>query len=101
VSQPAYAYSPTPEIPPFEGRDVAYVVIKISGLGRVQTERTPVFSIDDLVRLIGEYRCIGVFHRQDNDGELYRVQVLTPKDIDTCPWEPADPHDDGIIRARP
>lgn len=102
MSEPAYVYgAPTPAIPFFEERPVAYTVIKISGVGKVQTHDTPVIRLDDLVRLIGEYRCVGVFHREDKDGEIYREQVLVPKEIDTCPWEPDDPNDDGIIRYRP
>lgn len=101
-SQPEYAFRPpTPHIPSFEERTVAYVVIKISGVGKVQTADTPVIRMDDLVRLVGEYRCIGVFHREDKDGEIYREQVLVPREIETCPWEPEDPNDDGIIRYRP
>ncbi len=102
MSNPATVHhipQPTPDIPRFEGREVSYVVIKISGVGKVQMEETTVFSMDDLVRLVGEYRCVGVNFKEDRDGQIYREQTVVPKEIDTCPWDPDDPTDTGILRA--
>jgi hypothetical protein len=61
-----------------------------------------VISTDDRVRLVGEYRVVGVRHDvDDKTGEVIRIQILKPISIQLCPWDPSDPTDDGIVRARP
>lgn len=89
-----------PSIPQFEGLPVTSVAVKISGLSTVTADGLPVFSVDDRVRLIGEFKCIGVRHTVDKNGDVIREQILTPTVVDTCPWNPDDPADDGVLRAR-
>lgn len=85
----------------FEGLPVKAVEIRISGLSRIETSEPPVFSVDDRVRLVGEFRCIGVRHEVDKKtGDLIRIQVCAPVTVDTTPWDPEDPDDDGVVRTR-
>lgn len=91
--------APTP-YPIFEGRTVSGVTIQISGVGKADLDGV-VLSTDDIVRIAGEFRCVSVQHKVDpKTGELMRVQTLTPKTIDVIPFDPADPNDDGVVRAR-
>jgi hypothetical protein len=88
-------------IPAFEGRAVDSVSIKIHGA--MPTDDLPenlVVSVDDRVRLVGEYKVVGVRHFVDpRTGDLVREQVLKPIFVNTLPWDESDPKDDGIIRA--
>ncbi len=89
-----------PPIPMFEGQHVSRVAVKISGLSTVDGEMKP-FGIEDRVRLVGEFKCVKVLHEVDpKTGDLVRVQVLTPSEVAPCPWDPTNPHDDGVIRRR-
>jgi hypothetical protein len=91
-----------PSIPSFEGAPVSTARMKISGASAIEAADDIVISTDDRVRLVGEYRVVGVQHSvDDKTGELVRVQVLKPIAIQLCPWDPTDPTDDGIVRARP
>ncbi len=89
-----------PSIPLFEGEPVQALQAKISGLSNVTSPDLPVFTVDDRVRLIGEFKCVGVRHVRDKLGNLVREQVLTPLEVDVCPFDPEDPNDDGVVRAR-
>lgn len=90
-----------PAIPKFEGAEVSAVAIKISGKSEVTGAEDVVISTDDRVRLVGEYRVTGVRHYvNEATGEITREQVLKPISIQLCPWDPSDPSDDGIVRAR-
>ena len=90
----------SPRIPQFEGAPVESVEMRISGLSKVDAEEAPVFTVDDRVRLVGEFKCVGVRHETNKNGDLIRVQMLSPITVDTTPWDPSDPDDDGVIRAR-
>lgn len=91
-----------PAIPTFEGAPVAIARMKISGASAIEATDDVVISTDDRVRLVGEYRVVGVRHTvDDKTGELVREQILKPLTIQLCPWDPTDPQDDGIVRARP
>lgn len=103
MTQPAtnVHHFPSPAIPKFEGAEVSSVSIKISGRSEVVGAEDVVISTDDRVRLVGEYRVVGVRHFVDEKtGEITREQVLKPLSIQLCPWDPSDPTDDGIVRAR-
>ena len=93
-----------PSIPRFEGLPVAALRVKISGLSQITGDDgdvMPVFSVDDRVRLVGEFKCVGVRHYVDpKNGEVIREQILAPIGVTTCPWDPQDPADDGVVRAR-
>jgi hypothetical protein len=103
MSEPAVVnpfQRPTPPIPRFEGRTVDAASIRI--VGTMPTDELPpiTVSVDDTVRLVGEYRVVGVRHYVDpKTGDLIREQVLKPLVLDTMPWDTSDPSDDGIIRA--
>lgn len=106
MSQPAEEYDDEqdqvtePPIPEFEGQSVSKVIVKISGLSSVEGEM-PVFGIEDRVRLVGEFKCIKVGHEVDpKTGDLARVQILTPVQVAPCPFNPDNPHDDGVVRRR-
>jgi len=92
---------PQAPIPAFEGRVVDQVSIKIAGT--MPTDDLPedlVVSVDDRVRLVGEYKVVGVRHYADpRTGDLVREQVLKPIFVNTIPWDESDPKDDGVIRA--
>jgi hypothetical protein len=91
-----------PSIPPFEGAAVEGASIKISGNCPVESADDVLISIDDRVRLVGEYRVVGVNFKVDpKTGDTIREQLLKPISVQLCPWDPSDPTDDGIVRARP
>jgi hypothetical protein len=102
MSEPAVAnpFQQAPPIPLFEGRKVDAVSIRIAGT--MPTDELPAMtvSVDDRVRLVGEYKVVAVRHYADpKTGDLVREQVLKPILVDTLPWDATDPDDDGIIRA--
>lgn len=101
MSEPAVANPfQSPPIPSFEGRRVDAVSIRIAGT--MPTDELPAMtvSVDDRVRLVGEYKVVAVRHYADpKTGDLVREQVLKPILVDTLPWDATDPTDDGIIRA--
>lgn len=92
-----------PPIPKFEGASVASTAVKVSGTAPINDNGTDlVLSIDDRVRMVGEYRVVGVHFKVDpKTGDTIREQTLKPIELDICPWDPNDPTDDGIVRARP
>lgn len=90
-----------PPLPAFEGQQVDYSTVKVSGLSSLENVDNVVISTDDRVRLVGEFKVTSVRHFVDGDGKLVREQVLKPLVVTTCPWDPTDPTDDGIVRARP
>jgi hypothetical protein len=109
---PAPPVTPTPvaatppagggAIPSFEGAKIERTSLKISGAASVEMYNNELVSLDDRVRLVGDYRCVGVHFVVDpKTGEAVRVQILKPLDVEVCPWDPSDPTDTGIVRARP
>jgi hypothetical protein len=102
TTQPAQVHQlPQPGVPAFEGQQVDAVTIKISGLSSLDSAENLVVGVDDRVRCVGEFKVTGVRHYVDKDGNLVREQTMKPITVTTCPWDPTDPHDDGVVRARP
>jgi hypothetical protein len=103
ASPPAPAPSlqtPTAGIAEFEGATVASAITKVTGTTAVDAHDVTL-SIDDVVRVVGEFQVARVTHEIDKDGQLVRVQYVKPRsDLSLVPWNPADPNDVGIIRAR-
>lgn len=97
---PGATVHPMSPFPRFEGQTVHGTEIRISGLSKVDAADNVVVTTDDIVRLIGEFKCVGIRHEVNKDGELIRVQMMKPLNVDTAPWNPADPKDDGVQRAR-
>jgi hypothetical protein len=89
----------------FEGADVGKSEIRITGTCVVDTPNISgeaEVSIDDRIRAVGEFRVVGVrFVVDEKTGEVTRQQLVKPIDIQLCPFDPSDPSDDGILRARP
>ncbi len=84
----------------FEGKVVDRTEIKISGLtGLSEAYEGVKIGLDDRVRLVVETRATKVDHYVDKDNQLVRSQTLKVFVADVVPWNPADPSDDGIIRA--
>lgn len=90
---------PGAHLPAYEGQQVNEVKVKIAGLSAVDLPDDVVVSIDDRVRLVGEFRVTGVRHYVNDKGDLVREQVLKPIVLDLCPFDSSDPNDDGVIRA--
>jgi hypothetical protein len=100
-------------LPTFEGAKVERVALKISGAATVEMydRQLPnadprdvqgLVSLDDRVRLVGDYRVVGVHFVVDpKTGDAVRMQILKPLELEICPWDPSDPTDTGIVRARP
>lgn len=89
---------PEPPLPMFEGRVVDQSIMRISGATPLE-EVDVVVSVDDRVRLVGEYRVVSIRHFADpKTGDLVREQVLKPILATLSPWNPEDPSDDGVIR---
>lgn len=95
-----------PPLPAFEGAHIASTAFKIAGAlppgqGITGTD-DEVLLIDDRVRLVGDYRVIGVYFRVDpKTGDTIREHILKPLDLGLTPYDPANPQDNGIWRARP
>lgn len=93
---------PAAGIPKFEGSDVTTTLTKLIGTTPVEAESDLVLSMDDRVRLVGEFRVIGVSFKVDpKTGDVVREQLVKVISLTPCPWDPTDPTDDGILRARP
>lgn len=104
MTQPAQAALSLvkPPIPRFEGADVAATATKVSGAAPLDSDDHLVLSIDDRVRMVGEYRVVGVYFRVDpKTGDTVREQILKPIELELCPWDANDPTDNGVLRARP
>lgn len=107
MTQPATTLSVVkPPLPAFEGANIASVAFKITGAlppgqGITGTEEQ-VLLIDDRVRLVGDYRVVGVYFKVDpKTGDTIREHILKPLDLGLTPYDPQNPQDDGIWRARP
>lgn len=86
----------------FEGMQVGRVITKISGSTGVEMGFEDV-SIDDRVRLCGEFRVVKVNHYAGKDGVLVREQVLAPladQNLQLVPFDSTNPNDNGIVRMR-
>jgi hypothetical protein len=91
-----------PPIPRFEGANVQSTNSKITGNCAIDADDHMVLSIDDRVRMVGEYRVVGVrFEVDTKTGDTVRIQMLKPIELGLCPWNPADPTDTGVVKARP
>lgn len=89
-------------IPDFEGAAVTATQIKMTGSATVDAYDDVVISLDDRVRIVGEFRVVAVHFKVDpRTGETVREQILKPIELQLCPWDPTDPQDNGIVRARP
>lgn len=98
---PVASVTPLAAMGTFEGQVVHSTEIQIKGMAAVETLGGVMVGIDDRIRLVGEMRCISVQHKPNKDGELVRIMILKPANLELAPWDPADPDDDGILRARP
>jgi hypothetical protein len=90
-----------PPVPTFEGHTVEGVRMKIAG--QVTVMSTDVVSVDDRLRIVGEFRVSGVRHYvDDKTGDLIREQIIRPIDgtVELTPWDAEDENDNGIVRAR-
>lgn len=89
-------------LPEFEKAKVSKTEIKISGACAVNTRDETMVSLDDRLRICGEFRVVKVNHYVDKNGDVVRQQVIAPiDDLDLVPWNPMDPNDNGIVSARP
>lgn len=92
--------TPTTGVAEFEGTSVASATSKVTGTTVIDGDQ--VVSLDDIVRVVGEFQVVKVGHEIGKDGQVVRVQLLKARaDLTLVPWDPADPNDVGIIRARP
>lgn len=92
----------TETIPAFEGHPVEGTLVKMSGSAPLDDLDGTVIGVDDVVQMISQFRCTGVYHRvDDKSGNLVRVQVLKPIEMALAPIDPNDPNDTGIMRALP
>lgn len=89
-------------IPAFEGVDVKSTMTKMVGSVAITADDDIVVSMDDRIRLVGDFRVVGVNFKVDpKTGDVIREHLVKVVSIQPCPWDPTDPTDDGIIRARP
>lgn len=85
----------------FEKTQVASTLTKVSGQTAVDAF-DEVVSLDDRIRVVGEFRVVRINHIVGKDGKVVREQVVAPcGDLTLVPWDPSDPTDRGIVRARP
>ena len=88
-------------LPHFEGKPVVGTAIKISGAVPMEDLEGAVIGIDDVVQVVGQFRCINVTHVVNGQGDLVRVQVLRPMFMVPSPIDPDDPSGDFIIKQPP
>lgn len=94
---------PHPAVPDFEGRHVESATMKLTGSVHVAHAEDVVVSVDDVIRVVGEFRVVGVRHYVDpKTGKIIREQVIRAVDhtVELTPWDPSDPKDDGVVRAQ-
>lgn len=94
---------PQTPIPQFEGRHVESATMKLTGQVHVAHAEDIVVSVDDVIRVVGEFRVVGVRHFVDpKTGKIIREQVIRAVDesIELTPWDPSNPDDDGVVRAQ-
>lgn len=86
----------------FEDAEVADSLLKLTGTMIVETHGQ-IVGIDDVIRVVGAFRVAHVNHGVDKkDGTIVRIQIASPAgELELVPWNPADPSDMGILRARP
>lgn len=85
----------------FEGIPIAAVEVKIKGEAKVESLAGIDVSVFDRARMVGEYTAVSVKHVVDKEGNLIRQVEFKVANLEIAPWDPADPTDDGILRARP
>lgn len=89
-------------IPQFEGHPVDNAIVRVRGTAPLDDLIDVVLGVDDVVQMISQYRCVGVYHDvEEKTGLLTRVHMLKPVEMALLPIDPSDPSDDGIIRALP
>lgn len=101
TAAPAGAQAASSPFPKFEGLEVKETTVKLNGEGKVESLAGLVVSMHDRVRLVGEFTVVAVNHKINKDGEAVREMVFKASLLELAPWDPADPTDDGILRARP
>lgn len=101
LATPSATPSPLPGVAEFEKASVARTVTKLAA-GCTVEDLGQTVSLDDRIRVVGEFQVVKVTHEIDKDGAVVRVQTVKPAgDIVLVPWNPSDPTDNGIVRARP
>ena len=74
-----------PQIPAFEGKDVATTKVRMSSTLGLDFQNT-VLHTDDVVFLVVEARVTGISHQvNERSGELERVQTLKAIDVTLHP----------------
>lgn len=92
---------PSGGVAEFEKVQVTTIVTKVSGTTAVDAFGE-VVCLDDRIRAVGEFKVIGINHIVNKDGSVSRVQTVAPcGELSLVPWDPGDPRDMGIVRARP
>jgi len=99
VDEPYGEPDPAPEIPKFEGKEVAGTEVKFTGLASIDDVNGLVLGTDDRVRIVVEARVTSVKHYVDKNGQLQREQTVKAISAGFVPFDPTDPNDIGIIRA--
>lgn len=107
---PTTVSTPTPRptnTPPrglkaFEEAPVNRTEIKLAGATAVNTNDGIEISLDDRIRVVGEFRVSKVTHYVDQKtGDVVRQQtIVAVNDLELTPFDPGDPNDDGIVRVR-
>lgn len=90
-----------PALDRFEGAQVSKAETKLTGTYVMAGEEATSLAIDDRVRVIAEYRVVGVRFEANANGDLVRTHLLKVIEAERCPYDPSDPTDDGIWRSRP
>lgn len=90
-------------IPDFEKAKVAKTLIRIQGTTDIDTYDDVTVSLDDRLRAVGEFRVVAVrFIVDKKTGDVVREQIIAPVDpLQLVPWDPSDPNDKGVLKARP
>ena len=90
-----------PALPKFEGMAVEGVTFKISGTADVNNGHDTVLCVDDRVRLVGDFRVVGINFKVASNGDLVREHIVKPLEFDITAYDPNDPTDTGVWRSRP
>lgn len=89
-------------IPTFEGRPVEGMAVRMSGAAPLDDLTDVVLGVDDVVQMLSMFRVVGVHHEvESKTGKLIRVHIIRPTEMALAPIDPANPKDDGIVRALP
>lgn len=84
----------------FEGRPVNQVKWKVTGVSPALMDLDgQVASTDDRVQMAAIFTVVKVSHEVAPNGDLVRVQYISPIEMARLPFDENDPNDDGILRA--